>query len=145
VTLARALPPPVTQPGLTDVRRTPTTTPAAIPAPTTTTTTMMAAPPPNVVYEPLVLSAVSPPSIRRPGKHVLDLRGTGLRPDLRVRVLPLKEAPHGITVVRQICKGPGLFQVLIDLDANVTPGGYAIALADPSGGQTGALTFTVTK
>jgi hypothetical protein len=83
--------------------------------------------------------------VKRPGKFLLDLRGTGLRSDLRVRVVPLKEAPHGITVVRQICKSPTLFQVLIDLAPNVTPGGYAITLADASGNQTAPLTLTVTK
>ena len=82
-----------------------------------------------------VLSTVSPPSVRRPGKFLLDLRGTGLRADLRVRVVPLKEAPHGITIVRQVCKSPNLFQVLIDLDPEVTPGGYAITLADTPAGR----------
>ncbi len=143
VTLARALPPPVTQPPLTEIRRAPTPPPAVIPAPTTTTTTVAAAP--AGPRETPVLSTVSPPSVRRPGKFLLDLRGTGLRADLRVRVVPLKEAPHGITIVRQVCKSPNLFQVLIDLDPEVTPGGYAVTLADASGGQTAALTFTVTK
>jgi hypothetical protein len=140
VTLARALPPPVTQPVLTEIRRAPTPTPPPPPVPTTTTTTIAAAP-----MVPPVLSAVSPLSVRRPGKFLLDLRGTGFRPDLRVRVVPLKEAPMGITVVRQVCKSPYLFQVLIDLDPNVTPGGYAIRLADSSGEQTPPVTITVTK
>ena len=43
------------------------------------------------------LAALDPP----PGKVLLDLRGTGLRSDLRARVLPLREAPRGITVARQ--------------------------------------------
>jgi hypothetical protein len=47
--------------------------------------------------------------------------------------------------VRQVCKGPNLFQVLIDLDANVTPGGYAIRIADASGEQTAPVTLTVVK
>ena len=44
-----------------------------------------------------------PPSlaVRRPGRALLDLRGTGLRPDLRARVLPLRDVPRGITVARQ--------------------------------------------
>jgi hypothetical protein len=143
VTMARALPPPVTQPALTEVRR-PTPPPVVLPPPTTTTTTTVAAAP-VLPRETPVLSTVSPPSVRRPGKYVLDLRGTGLRSDLRVRIVPLKEAPHGITIVRQACKSANLVQVLIDLDTEVTPGGYAITLADSSGGQTAALTLTVTK
>jgi hypothetical protein len=143
VTMARALPPPpVTQPAVTEVRR-PTPPPVVLPPPTTSTTTVAAAP--ALPRETPVLSTVSPPSVRRPGKYVLDLRGTGLRSDLRVRIVPLKEAPHGITIVRQACKNPNLVQVLIDLDLEVTPGGYAITLADSSGGQTAALTLTVTK
>ncbi len=92
-----------------------------------------------------MLATVSPLSLKRPGKFLLDLRGSGLRSDLRARVVPLKQAPQGITVVRQACKSPTLCQVLIDLSADVAPGGYAITLADPNGGQTAALNFTVTK
>ena len=145
VTLARALPPPLTPPVISDPRRTATPPPAVLPPPTTTTTTMAAAPALTLPRETPVLSTVSPLSVRRPGKYLLDLHGTGLRSDLRVRVVPLKEAPHGITIVRQACKSPNLVQVLIDVDAEVTPGGYAITLADASGSQTAALTVTVTK
>ncbi len=144
-TMARALPTPApVTPPVTEPRRT-ATPPPVLPPPTTTTTTVAAAPVPVTPRETPVLSAVSPPSVKRPGKYVLDLRGTGLRTDLRVRIVPLKEAPRGITIVRQACKSANLVQVLIDLDPEVPAGAYAITLADSSGGQTAALTLTVTK
>jgi hypothetical protein len=101
--------------------------------------------PPAASREPVVLAALSPLSVRRPGKTLLDLRGTGLRSDLRVRVLPLREAPRGITVARQKWVSATLMTVLLELDDSVAPGAYAIALEDPAGGATKPLQFTVTK
>ncbi len=138
---------PATTPGLADARRiaTPVPPPTMAAEPATTTTTTTAVPGPVAVREPVVLSAVSPLSVRRPGKVVFDLRGSGLRPDLRARIVPLKDAPRGITVLRQACKGSDLVQVLVELDATVAPGAYAITLQEASGAQTRGLTFTVTK
>jgi hypothetical protein len=122
-------------------RPTPTPAPAAVvapaPAPADAAT--------SVPREPVVLAALSPLSVRRPGKVLLDLRGTGLRSDLRVLVLPLREVPRGISVARQKWVSPTLVTVLLDLDASVAPGAYAIALEEPGGGQTRPLSFTVTK
>jgi hypothetical protein len=127
----------------------PTPTPAPGPTPTPTPTPAVAsappAPPPAAPLEPVVLSALSPLTIRRPGKHLLDLRGTGLRPDLRARILPLKEVPRGITVARQKWVSASLVTVLLELDENVAPGAYAIALEDPAGGPVKPLQFIVTK
>jgi serine/threonine protein kinase len=131
---------------------TPTPTPAPTPTPTPTPTPAPAAvsapsvaEPPVAPSEPVVLTALSPLSVRRPGKVLLDLRGTGLRPDLRARILPLKEVPRGITVARQKWVSANLVSVLLELDAAVTPGAYAIALEDPAGGPVKPLQFTVTK
>jgi hypothetical protein len=89
--------------------------------------------------------ALSPLSVRRPGKVLLDIRGAGLRPDQRVRILPLKAVPRGIAVVRQKWTSPNLVTVLLDLDASVTPAAYAIALEDAAGGLTNPLQLNVTK
>jgi hypothetical protein len=124
---------------------TPTPTPVPTPTPTPAVAAAPAAAPPAAPLEPVVLSALSPLTIRRPGKHLLDLRGTGLRPDLRARVLPLKEVPRGITVARQKWVSATLVTVLLDLDDSVAPGAYAIALEDPAGGPVKPLSFTVTK
>jgi hypothetical protein len=92
-----------------------------------------------------VLTALSPLTVRRPGKALLDLRGTGLRPDLRARVVPLRDVPRGITVARQKWVSANLVTVLLELDEGVTPGSYAIVLEDPAGGPVKPLQFTVTK
>jgi hypothetical protein len=127
---------------------TPTPTPTPPPAPPTAATAASAPPPetpPAAPAEPVVLGAVSPLSVRRPGKALLDLRGSGFRSDLRVRVLPLRESTHGISVSRQKWVSASLVTVLLDLDASVSPGAYAIALEDPDGVQTKPLQITVTK
>ena len=92
-----------------------------------------------------MLTAVSPLSVRRPGKALLDLRGTGLHAGLRARILPLREVPRGIVVARQRWVSPRLVTVLLELDETAVPGAYAIVLEDASGGQTKPLRFTVTK
>lgn len=120
---------------------TPTPTPAATPAPAVATPEPRASEP----AEPASLSAVSPLSVRRPGKVLLDIRGAGLRADLRVRILPLKETPRGITVIRQKWTSPSLVTVLLELDASVAPTAYAIALEDARGGLTNPLQLQVTK
>jgi hypothetical protein len=92
-----------------------------------------------------VLTTVSPLAVRRPGRAMLDLRGSGLRPDLLVRVMALREMPRGITVARQKWVSANLMTALLELDESVKPGAYAIALEDPTGGPIRTLPFTVTK
>jgi hypothetical protein len=83
--------------------------------------------------------------VKRPGKVLLDIRGSFLRADQHVRILPLKTNPQGITVVRQKWTGPNLVTALIELDASVTPATYAVVLEDGSGTLTNPLHLTVTK
>jgi hypothetical protein len=135
---------------------TPTPTPTPRPTPTPTPTppppaaaavvpSQAPAEPPTEPAEPAVLTTLSPLSVHRPGRALLDLRGTGLRSDLRARVLPLREAPRGISVARQKWVSASLVSVLLELEETVTPGVYAIALEDPNGRQTRPLQFSVTK
>ena len=127
---------------------TPTPTPTPTPAPPVVAAVVPApapAEPPTEPAEPAVLTALSPLSVRRAGRAMLDLRGTGLRSDLRARILPLREAPRGISVARQKWVSANLVSVLLELEGTVTPGVYAVALEDPSGHQTKPLQFTVTK
>ena len=84
-----------------------------------------------------MLTALSPLAVRRPGRALLDLRGTGLRPDLRARILPLREVPRGITVARQKWVSANLVTVLLELDETVTPAVYAIDLEDPAAARRG--------
>jgi hypothetical protein len=135
-----ATPPPATP------EPTPTPTPAPTPAPAVVTEPQEApreAPP--ELTEPALLTTLSPLSVRRPGRVLLDIHGSGLRSDQHARVLPLKEAPRGITVIRQKWVGPTLVNVLLELDGTVTPAIYAIALEDASGGRTNPLNLTITK
>ena len=100
-----------------------------------------AAPP---VRERAELSTLSPLSVKRPGRVLFDLRGTALAADLQARLVAVREAPRGLSVVRQKCSGT-LCNVLVELDDSVKPSTYAIVLEDPEGRQTNALTFTVTR
>jgi len=127
----------------------PAALPEPPPTPAPTPAVAAATPEPRTVSqppaEPASLSAVSPPSVRRPGKVLLDIRGAGLRSDQHVRILPLKETPRGITVLRQKWVSANLVSVLLELDAGVTPTVYAIALEDANGVLTNPLQLHVTK
>ena len=92
-----------------------------------------------------MLTAVAPPSVKRPGKVLVDLRGTGLHPQHRARILPVKKVPWGITVVRQKNVSDTLITILLQLDETAEPGEYAIAVEDGRGGRSEPLVFTVTK
>ncbi|MFN8090754.1 MAG: hypothetical protein U0599_00700 [Vicinamibacteria bacterium] len=121
-----------------------TTAPAAPPpaaAPVTTSAPAAAADAPR---ESAVLATLSPLAVKRPGRVLFDLHGTGLTADLHARLVGVRDSPHGMMVVRQKCSGT-LCNVLVQLDDSVKPAAYAIVLEDPQGRQSNALTFTVTK
>lgn len=130
----------------------PTPVEIAAPAPTPTpaptplaTPTPAASAPAATRAEPAALSTLSPLSVKRPGRVLLDIRGTGLRPDLRVLVTPQKGAARGIAIVRLKWTSASLLNVLIELDASVAPGAYAVALEDAAGNRTNPLLLTITK
>ena len=76
---------------------------------------------------------------------LLDIRGAGLRADQHVQILPIKDVPRGISVVRMKWANANLVTVLLELDANVTPTAYAITLESANGERTNPLHITVTK
>ena len=125
------------------VTPTPTPTPTSTPTPAATVAARPA--PPSAPADPVLLSAVSPLSVRRPGKALLDLRGSGFRSDLRVVILPVRGSLRGVTVARQKWVNASLVTVLLELDDSVSPGAYGVALQDPEGGQTKPLPITITK
>jgi serine/threonine-protein kinase len=100
---------------------------------------------PVAAVEPPSLATLSPLVAKRGGRVLLDLRGSGLRADQHVQILPLKDPPRGITVIRQKWTNANLVSVLLELDANVSPTAYAIALESANGERTNPLHFTVTK
>jgi hypothetical protein len=95
--------------------------------------------------EHAVLTAVSPLAVKRGITTMLDVRGTGLRSDHQARILRVKEAVTGVSVVRQKWVDPTLIKVLVNIDTGATPGAYAVALFDAQGTQTNGLNFTVSK
>lgn len=129
-------PPPVAPPAAPAV---PTEPPASRRAPVAESSA------PTEVLDPAVLSALAPPSVRRPGKVLVDLRGSGLHPQHRARVLPVKKVPRGITVVRQKHVSDTLITILLQLEDTAEPGEYAIAVEDGRGTRSTPLIFTVTK
>jgi len=151
VAVATPTPPPVrtvaTPQPETTLAAAPTPTPVAAPTPQPAAAQQAAAPPEPVAaaVEPASLATVSPLSIKRGGRALLDLRGAGLRSDLHVQILPIKDAPRGISIVRTKWANANLVSVLLELDTNVTPTAYAIALESPNGERTNALHLTVTK
>jgi hypothetical protein len=137
-----ATPPPDSAPVTTP---TPNASAAAAPTPPPAAAAQAAAPEPAPTAEPSSLSTVSPLSMKRGGRVLLDIRGAGLRADQHVQILPIKDAPRGISVVRQKWANANLVTVLLELDANVTPTAYAIALESATGERTNPLHITVTK
>lgn len=128
--VARATPEPVATP-------LPTPTPAADVRPQAEE---IAAP-----AEPTVLTAVSPLQVKRGVTTILDVRGSGLRANQKAAILKIKEAPNGITVVKQKFVNPGLVQVVVKLEESTAPGTYALAMEDGAGGHSNTLPFTVAK
>jgi serine/threonine-protein kinase len=118
------------------------------PAPATPTPAPLPAEPgpqEAVPAEPTVLTAVSPLQVKRGATTILDVRGTGLRADQKATVLKIKEAPNGISVVRQKFVNAGLVQVIVKLEETAAPGSYGLAMADTAGTYSNALSFTVAK
>jgi serine/threonine-protein kinase len=151
-TVATPTPPPVravaTPQPETTLAAAPVPVATPTPAPTPVAATQAAADPEPAAAAavgPASLATVSPLSVKRGGRVLLDLRGAGLRSDQHVQILPIKDAPRGISVVRTKWASANLVTVLLELDANVTPTAYAIALESANGDRTNALHLTVTK
>ena len=121
--------------------------PVATPLPTPTPATDVRPRPEEIAAatEPTVLTAVSPLQVKRGVTTILDVRGSGLRPNQKAAILKIKEAPNGISVVKQKFVNPGLVQVVVKLDDTTAPGAYALALDDGAGGHSNTLSFTVAK
>ena len=121
----------------------PPLTPAA--APSTASAPKVQAPTTEAPLPPAVLTALAPPTVKRPGKVLVDLRGVGLRPEHQARVLAVKKVPWGIKVLRQKHVSDTLITVLLELEDGAEPGEYAIAVEDGQGVRSEPLAFTVTK
>ncbi len=139
-----------TSPPTTAATPPPTTT---LPPATTTTTTFAPASatlppattlPAEVPAGPILVRTVSPPSLRRGQRTLVDVRGQNLYSGLAALLLRGGRAAEGIRVVQQRFVNPTLLQVFIEVDAEAAPGSYAVLLSD---GQTvtNAVRFDVAK
>ena len=141
-------PPPATRPTATPEPLRPATPPPVVATPTpvaaTPPPTPLATPPPAPAG-PAVLTAVSPLAVKRGITTMLDVRGTGLRSDHQARIMRVKEAVSGISVVRQKWVDGTLIKVLVNIETSATPGLYGVALVDAGGTSTNGLNFTVAK
>jgi hypothetical protein len=94
---------------------------------------------------PASIVALVPVKVRRGGTALVDVRGTGLRPDLRAHVTFKGRDAPGVQVTGQKYHDAGLIKVLLKLDAEAVPGSYLLALADAQGNATNARPFEVTR
>jgi hypothetical protein len=136
-------PPTPAEPPPSPATAPPESTPTAVPAEQAPSAIQL--PPPAESLPPAVLNAVAPPTVRRPGKVLVDLRGTGLGPGHQARILPVKKVPRGIKVVKQKYVDDTLMTVLLELEESAEPGEYAIAVEDGRGNRSEPLIFEVTK
>jgi serine/threonine-protein kinase len=150
-------PVPTPRPGVAESPRV-TATPSALPgvaaAPPATTPPVPAAtlprPAPRSVSAPpvtaapdAVLTSLVPRTARRRATVVVQVRGTGLRPDLRARVLRGLQEASGLHVVRQEPLGPIGLRITLLVDEDAPLGLYSIVLADAEGRLTNSLPLEV--
>jgi Protein kinase domain len=127
-------------PAPTTLEPAPTPTPTPTPATAASKAEELAAP-----AEPAVLATISPLTIKRPSTTIFDVHGTGLRADLKATLLKIKDAPNGISILRQKLVNSTLVQIVVKVDEGTTPGPYGLSMADSRGGFSNTLSFTVAK
>jgi hypothetical protein len=141
-TLAQApRPVPTATPVPTTVATPPPTTAPPAPTPAATPAAVASATP--VTNGPAVLKTLSPPTLRRGGRQLVDVRGSGLTPNHNPTLLKGKAIVAGLTVTGARFVNEGLLQVFIQVDAAVPTGAYVLLLTDGEGRQTNALRFDV--
>jgi len=148
---ATATPPPTTLAPVvkSSVAPTPTPVPATAPTPTPPPTTLAAATSPPVattlpaVSGPALLRALSPPTLRRGVKQLVDIRGTGLTANHNPTLSRGKAAAPGLTVTGLRFVNDTLIQVFVQVAADAPAGAYALVLTDAKGLATNPLRFDV--
>ncbi len=124
----------------------PTAPPSAAPSPVPTPSS------PAQVFVPAaspspVLAALRALTPRRAGRREtvnLEIRGSGLRPDHRVRVMRGQGEAQGIHVVREQRVDDELLRVTLLVDEDVPPGLYSVLLVDAQARTTNSLSLEVT-
>lgn len=141
--------PTLTPAPTTSPRPTPPPATLATPPPTTTlppapTTTLAPATTPPAPVGPATLGAVSPPTLRRGQRTLVDVRGQNLYAGQGAALLRNGRPAEGVRVVGQRFVNATLVQVFVEVDAQAAPGPYSVLLSD---GQnvTNAVRFDVAK
>jgi serine/threonine protein kinase len=145
----RTTPPPTTASTPEPVRTTPPPTTTLAPQPTPTPTPPpkidpVAVAPVDAPLAPAALTAVSPPTVRRGARTLIDVRGTGLRAGMQASLVKGRGPAEGLVVVNQRFVNATLIQVFLEVESGASPGTYSLALADGQG-STNAARFEVAK
>jgi hypothetical protein len=123
---------------------------AANPAPTPPppTTLPVEAPPkadaaaPAAPAGPAVLTAVSPPALKRGNRTLVDIRGTGLRVDMQAMLTKGRGSADGLSVVGRRYVNATLIEIFVEVEPGAATGTYALALGDGEG-TTNTVRFEV--
>jgi serine/threonine protein kinase len=107
-----------------------------------TTPPTLEAPVPAEPSEPAVLTAVSPPVLKRGARTLVDVRGTGLRNNMQVTLFKGRAFADGLRIVGRRYVNPTLIQVFIETEPGLASGTYALTLGDDQG-STNNLRFEV--
>jgi len=91
------------------------------------------------------LSAASRTEVRAPGVVELEVRGTGLRPDLQARVTRGGVGIDGVQLVRQKFVDSTLFVIVLRLERRARAGAFQLGLDDARGGSIAPLTLTLVR
>lgn len=90
-----------------------------------------------------MLKTLSPPTLRRGARQLVDVRGSGLTPNHNPMLLKGKAIPAGLTVTGARYVNDGLLQVFVQVDAAAPAGAYSMVLVDAQGVSTNPLRFDV--
>lgn len=127
-----------------------TAAPLATPAPTPAATATAAPTPPPATTTPApsgpaAISTLVPGKVRKGGRALVDVRGSGLRADHRAQVLRGGGLAPGIVVAGQRYVDAGLVRLILEIGEAAVPGTYQVLLVDGGGQATNARPLEVTK
>jgi hypothetical protein len=92
-----------------------------------------------------VLTTVVPNKLKRPSTTLLDVRGSGLRPEHKALVLRGRDVAPGVSVAGMRYVSASLVQVLVKVDDGAAPGSYQLLLVDAQGQASAPRTLDVLK
>jgi hypothetical protein len=88
---------------------------------------------------------MSPPTLQRGRKHLVDVRGSGLRQDHETVILKGGRAVPEVRVVGKRYVSPELLQVQLDVPPKTKTGDYTLRLVAPDGVRSNIVAFKIVK